>query len=799
MSSDQVHKEPLEVSYDSLLSAIQNGRWEMDNGPSLSTVFEKSASDHELSAKLFKLIDENTLKVFACISETDIDTRKDVSRVTTEGMKGQGKTYAHKFLNRLCKILSECSSLRLASVVLPVYLSVSNTYELVLTQHLSIFLKMLNVLSEKKNRELLKSIEATVLVLVVRCIQQKQVDARIEISEYLELLFDDLHNDFKLANFLNFVRCLELLFPIEPSVVNAIYTKNDTKELVLKVISSVVENGLEYQQNTIIAESLLHLISSSCTYEACRTFTVEHYLSLIKLGVRMESSSSALHLLSILCLVKLLNGTILKKDDSRFEDVKIDDLAYRILHYFKNSNKDNYDESMEYCIESLAYITLNKQVQSTFRNDVDFITSLLDILKLDKAKIGHDKCSVVLYAVLLTINNLSKLEPPVTNKKPSHKYMNSQLLNSSNEDDGKNKEEIKDFNRDILFNYKLVSLARSYIDSMKPLQVNNSQHMLAAIISQLSFIQDKTIKQEIVKQGGLSFIMEYLGRFSTFDKLKRQRTRPLLSDSQLIGNRIQGLRALARILISVNPALAFSKYDVISSVPFLIELLGRPLSEDSINTNNESNYYLDEEITVKDKFEVLLAITNLASLENNKPLRRVITSQTFDDFLSHFIYDESIQPLQKASWELICNLISEPEMLAKFFNTEQKASKSRMHLLVKMLDAQDEDLQIVIGSILANATSEYFAINQILLLLEEARSDLLDIIPRIMKEQYNNQDLLLRVSFILHSLLFYAKDHDKAFFLSMRDNLKEPLSATLKNGNIEVKNIIVEVIKLFKD
>ncbi|CCE88963.1 Piso0_001757 [Millerozyma farinosa CBS 7064] len=799
MSSDQVHKEPLEVSYDSLLSAIQNGRWEMNNGPSLSTVFEKSASDHELSAKLFKLIDENTSKVFACISETGIDTRKDVSRVIVEGMKGQGKTYVHKFLNRLCKILSDISSLRLASVILPVYLSVSNAYELVLTQHLPIFLKKLNVSSEKENRELLRSIEATVLVLVVRCIQQKQVDARAEVSEYLELLFDDLHNDFKLANFLNFVRCLELLFPIEPSVVNAIYTKNDTKELVLKVISSVVEKGLGYQQNTIIAESLLHLISSSCTYEACRTFNIEHYLSLIKLGVHMESSSSALHLLSILCLVKLLNGTVLKKDDSRFEDVKIGDLAYRILHYFKNSNRDNYDESMEYCIESLAYITLNKQIQSTFRNDVDFITSLLDILKLDKAKIGHDKCSVILYAVLSTINNLSKIESPTTNKKPSRKYMNSQLLNSTNEDDEKYKEEIKDFNRDILFNYKLVSIASSYIDSMKPLQVNNSQHMLSAIISQLSFIQDKTIKQEIVKQGGLSFIMEYLGRFSTFDKSKRQHTRPLSSDPQLISNRTQGLRALARILISVNPALAFSKFDVISSVPFLVELLGRPLSEDSINTDNESNSYLDEEITVKDKFEALLAITNLASLENNKPLRRVITSQTFDDFLDHFIYDESIQPLQKASWELICNLISEPEMLAKFFNTDQKASISRMHLLVKMLNAQEEDLQIVIGSILANATSEYFAINQILLSSEEARSDLQDIIPRIMKEQSNNQDILLRVSFILHSLLFYAKDHDKAFFSSMRDILKEPLSTALKNGNIEVKNIIVEVIKLLKD
>lgn len=798
MNSHQAHKEPLEVSYDSLLSAIQNGRWVMENGPPLRTVFEKSSSNHDLSAKLFKLIDENTSKVFACISDTDIDTRKDVSRVTVEGIKGRGKTYVHRFLNRLCKILSDSSSLRLASAVLPVYLSVSNAYEIFLTQHLPIFLKKLHCSSEDGNRELLKSVETIVLILVVRCIQQKQADARAEVSEYLELLFDDLHNDFKLVDFLNFVRCLEILFPIEPSVVNEIYTRNDTKELFLKVISSEVKKGLENQLNAIIAESLLRLINSSCTYEGCRTFNIEHYLSLIKIGVHMEHSSSTLHLLSILSLVKLLNGTVPKKDDSRFKDVKIDDLAYRILHYFKSSNKNEYDENMEYCVESLAYITLNEQVQPIFRNDVDFITSLLNKLDLYKAKIGNDKSSVFLYAVLLTISNLTKIEPPANNKKPSRKYINTQLITSAN-DDRKNEEEIKNFNRDILFTNRIVSLARNYIDAMKPLQVNNSQHILATIISQLSFIQDKAIKQDIVKQGGLSFIMEYLGRFSTFNKLKRQSTGPLLTDSQLIGYRTQGLRALARILISVNPVLAFSKFDVISSVPFLIELLGRPLSESTFNTDSEFNSYLDEEITVKDKFEALLAITNLASLENNKPLRRVITSQTFDDFLDHFIYDQSIEPLQKASWELICNLISEPEMLAKFFNTEQKASLSRMHLLIKMLDAQDEDLQIVIGSILANATSEYFAINQIVLLLEEARSDLLYIIPRIMKEQSNNQDLLLRVSLILHSLLVYAKEHDKAFFLSMREKLRKPLYTTLKNGNIEVKNIIVEVIKLFKD
>lgn len=134
----------------------------------------------------------------------------------------------------------------------------------------------------------------------------------------------------------------------------------------------------------------------------------------------------------------------------------------------------------------------------------------------------------------------------------------------------------------------------------------------------------------------------------------------------------EALRALANLCRDVDPRVAFSRFSPVVAVPHLLLLLD------------------DEPLLA------LLALTNLLLAQQDDLLKAI--ARSFDRFHPHLL-----GPLLRPAWELVNNCIREPTMLARFFNSDNPDSMKNLDVLVKMLHSRDEQLQVVIAGLLANA------------------------------------------------------------------------------------------------
>ena len=170
----------------------------------------------------------------------------------------------------------------------------------------------------------------------------------------------------------------------------------------------------------------------------------------------------------------------------------------------------------------------------------------------------------------------------------------------------------------------------------------------------MSSDQRKQVRIELVKQGALTIVLNYLINFS---EMKRHgnliRAFPKLQDEIVQQCRTYANRSLARMLIVVDPQTAFSKYDSRVAIPFLKELLGPDISQ---YQGGDTDSYLHD-MSLLDHFECLLALTNIAATAKPE-LKHYMVTQLFDSYLDNFIISEDSK-IRKATWELIANLSTE--------------------------------------------------------------------------------------------------------------------------------------------
>lgn len=141
-------------------------------------------------------------------------------------------------------------------------------------------------------------------------------------------------------------------------------------------------------------------------------------------------------------------------------------------------------------------------------------------------------------------------------------------------------------------------------------------------------------------------------------------------------------QALSRLLISVNPKLAFN-----SALPSTSAI--RPLQSQLTRTES-STWQLHA-------FEALLALTNLASLD--EATQNHIIRSAFDVVVDDLLLSNHAM-LQRAATELVCNLMASPHCVEKFADGSPRA-KHRLHLLLAMTDVEDTATRSAAGGALA--------------------------------------------------------------------------------------------------
>lgn len=567
-------------------------------------------------------------------------------------------------------------------------------------------------------------------------------------------------------------------FPLFPVQMKELYIGEHCKNALLHQVSLLTPESILTDPH--MAQSLLKVVSLSCIDEGARKFNTETYLPFLIAGT--EISMPEVSALSILCVVKLWNFSLIEKHISLSSVLEKLQLALR--------EGDFKATHMKFLLEALAYLSLSGSAKRAIRADEELIEQLILFLETD-----HDSASI--YGLLLIFSNLSKVKGPGTDKDTSTlNYLKSVSLPGGDKSEDDTEAAIGEFN------IALVATHR-FIGTLAGLEVSKANifRLVVLIIYNISLNHDRDFQRQIVLQGGLTLVLKYLTGFSTVRK-GTEKTQGVSTNDDELDTRLKAIRSLATISRTVDPKLAFVSFDVNTAVPFLVELLGPEIVENKPMEAPKADPATSfaEKITSLDKYCALLALTNLCSYPD-KGLNQSIIRKSFDQHLKDSMIDSTVPDIQKATWELINNLIVEPQMLAKFFNSENPESRRHLDVLVKMLHSRDEKLQIVLAGLLANATMEFELVPVVLMSDDKIFKQVLQITADILENQAENDDLVLRVVTFLLNLIEVADSNLSSALAAFQNDrgLKTGLLQVLQTTKTsDVLLTIKEIVQIGK-
>lgn len=400
---------------------------------------------------------------------------------------------------------------------------------------------------------------------------------------------------------------------------------------------------------------------------------------------------AALELLSAACVDKSCREAIDRycepwlRDLSDERDGTHKALAALILAKIKSSSQAEItakladlvlvgDTERDQAVEGLAYTSLQPKIKEEIASNKMLLKRLVDAL--------NERPSAT-FGCLTVFSNLTSYRPARTAEQKKMAQLKA-YANSS-----------KPTPEDPMDNDTFVtSRARKLLDAdAVPAivacckQTTSPTNVALVVQTLLSLSKEQKHRPKMAQQGAVKLLLQIRERVAATDKSTAEASGILRSASH----------ALARLLISVNPAHVFSAtLSASAAVSALIPLL-----------------QLDPESEQRDllpTFESLLALTNLASMDDPSP--RELQIRNAWTKLEELLFSSNAL-VQRASVELVCNLVASPSGVAKFADGSPDA-KRRMQILLALADVEDLATRRAAGGALAMLTEWDAAVNAVL-------------------------------------------------------------------------------------
>lgn len=250
----------------------------------------------------------------------------------------------------------------------------------------------------------------------------------------------------------------------------------------------------------------------------------------------------------------------------------------------------------------------------------------------------------------------------------------------------------------------------------------------AAAVLLRNLVVEQKHRARFVQQGGLPA--------ATFMALSTDR----LSER----DRSIAASALAKALISTNPAVAFSpKFSPLS----VIAPLARQLLPDGDSAGD---------LPLLDTFEALMALTNLASLGDSVCPR--IVADTWSRVELALTASNAL--VQRAAVELICNLAPSPSAAQKLLDANSVPARSNLELIAALTDAEDRPTRLAAAGAFA-ILSEWAVAPAVI----GTNETILGRMARVLAQ--NDTDLVLRAAVAVSNLIAGSQD-DPSIFARVR-------------------------------
>ncbi|KJZ80167.1 hypothetical protein HIM_00017 [Hirsutella minnesotensis 3608] len=321
------------------------------------------------------------------------------------------------------------------------------------------------------------------------------------------------------------------------------------------------------------------------------------------------------------------------------------------------------EEDLRNAIEGLAYASLQSKVKENIAGDPALLKKLVKTLSEAQPR------SPTTYGTLSIFVNLTKYRPAVSEeeKKIHQLKAYADAAGKLPGPDPLEDEELVGKRCQAVFDAGLTPVLVTH-------SKNGSPASMSLIVSIMHAIAvSKGLRGPLAQQGAVKLLLTAWAIIPESEEAVRR----------------TAAQALARILISTNPALVFGGN---RSTPVTAAI--RPLV--SIVPPDPAAETRD----LLPTFEALMALTNLASLEDDNT-RPVIVRTAWPHVEEQLLSSNHL--VSKAAVELVCNLMQAPEGIILYADGSQKA-KDRLHVLLALADAEDQGARSAAGGALASLT-----------------------------------------------------------------------------------------------
>ncbi|KAF7588046.1 hypothetical protein BBP40_006236 [Aspergillus hancockii] len=450
------------------------------------------------------------------------------------------------------------------------------------------------------------------------------------------------------------------VFPVVPEIAATLFLSDS-------FMTSLMPMSARDAKRRRVEVSFLELLNAACINKPCREAIAKDFSDLLSHtltnGSDQSSELAAVVLAKIRASVK--DGSV---TNSKVQEE--DDRVAELVDRFKGLMSSRKGENVQNIIEGLAYSSVKPAVKEQLAKDPAFLQDLVKVLHENSSD------SSVLYGGLMVILNLAQFLPNLTEEQKKMSQLKSYAEASPNAWAGPNLLESDEH---------VIARCNAVIEAgIMPLFIDCSKTNMLSVQSliskiMLSLSRNQRTRGTLAQQGGVKILLN-IGT-------------PRHGSSGSISNEAvsNASHALARILISVNPAHVFPP----SGFPQVTSAI-RPLTALLVVPEASAEQPRD----LLPIFESLLALTNLAS-HPDETAPETIVRQAWPVIEDLLLNNSPL--IQRAACELACNLMTCESGIVKFADGSKRAGQ-RLHILLALTNADDIATRRAAGGALAMLT-----------------------------------------------------------------------------------------------
>ncbi|KAK3073037.1 SWI5-dependent HO expression protein 4 [Teratosphaeriaceae sp. CCFEE 6253] len=455
------------------------------------------------------------------------------------------------------------------------------------------------------------------------------------------------------------------VFPILPVAAARLFMTDGFVQQLVPNLERNSDDAAHGKRNShTLEQAALELLSAACVDKSCRDAINQHCAHWLT-GLSQERDG----------VHKALAALILAKTSGS----SIEDVISKLRELVIARNSEG-----EQAIEGLAYTSLQPKVKEYIASDGPLLRSIVEALEDRPA---------ALFGCLNIFANLTAYRPTLSDEQ---KKM-AQLKAYANSAEPPQLDPLDDDKhttarcRNLLDCGAVPALGACCSNKQQPGISPTNVLLVARILRALA--KEQKHRPGMAQQGAVKLLLQICDRTA---KPSDQAINEAIAISQ------HAAHALARLLISVNPAHVFSAaFPATSAVSALTPLLNPgPAAEAS----NEPRDLLPT-------FEAVLALTNLASMEKPQARDLLLRDTTFEAIENLLFSTHTL--VQRATVELVCNLMAAPACVAMFADGSQD-SKRRLRILIALTDVEDLATRRAAGGALAALTEWDVAVTAVL-------------------------------------------------------------------------------------